>query len=117
MAKKGFTIVEIMIVVVILGLLAAIGIPTILNSFASSQNNARARNIAEVEKAKGVLTLPESSQLPGAMGLTDTTMTLSSGEALTNLMAALRIQSPNELKVGDKDIRIGTLSAKANYND
>jgi prepilin-type N-terminal cleavage/methylation domain-containing protein len=117
MTKKGFTLVEIMIVVVILGLLAAIGIPTILNSFSSSQNNARTRNIAEVEKAKGVLTLPESSQLPGAMGLTDTTATLSSGAALTNLLSALRVRSTDELKVGDRNIQIGTLSTKANYND
>lgn len=117
MIKEGFTLVEIMIVVVIIGLLAAIGIPTILNSFSSSQNNARARNIAEVEKAKGVLTLPESSELPGAMGLTDTTVTLSSGAALTNLLSALRIRSTDELKVGDRDIKIGTLSTKANYND
>ena len=116
MKKSGFTIVEIMIVAVIIGLLAAIGIPTILNSFSSSQNNARKRNVTEVEKAKGVLTLPESSKLPGAMGLTDTTLPIESGPALTNLMSALRIQSPEELKVGDKDIKIGTLSTKANYD-
>lgn len=113
--KKGYTLVEIMIVVVIIGLLAAIGIPTIMNAFSSSQDNARVRNVAEVEKAKGVLTLPETTKLPGAMGLTDTTVPLSSGRELTNLMSALRIQSPEELKVGNKDIKIGTLSTKANY--
>jgi hypothetical protein len=50
------------------------------------------------------------------MGLTDTTLPIESGPALTNLMSALRIQSPEELKVGDKDIKIGTLSTKANYD-
>jgi len=115
--KKGFTLVEILIVAAIIGLLAAIGIPTILNAFFSSQSNARNHNIAEVEKAKGVLTLPTASGLPGAMALTDTTLLLESGEAYTNLMSALRIQSATELKVGDKDITIGTLSTKASYDD
>ncbi len=115
--NKGFTLVEIVIVAAILGLLAVIGIPTIMNAFSSSQSNARNRNVAEVEKAKGVLTLPRSSLLPGAMALTDTTLPLESGEAYTNLMSALRIQSPAELKVGDRDIAIGTLSTKASYGN
>jgi len=115
--REGFTLVEILIVAAIIGLLAAIGIPTILNSFSSSQSNTRNRNIAEVEKAKGVLTLPTTAGLPGAMALTDTTMSLSRGAAYTNLMSALRIQSSAELKVGDRDITIGTLSTKASYNN
>ena len=115
--RAGFTLVEILIVAAIIGLLAAIGIPMILNSYSSSQNNTRSRNIAEVEKAKGVLTLPTTTGLPGAMALTDTTLPLASGGAYTNLMSALRIKSSEELRVGDKDIQIGTLSTKANYDN
>lgn len=115
MNKKGFTLVEIMIVVAIIGLLAAIGIPSILNAYSTSQVNAKVRNVAEVEKAKGVLTLPTSSGLPGAMALTDTTLSLASGAAYSNLMSALRIQSSTELTVGGTTIQIGTLSTKATY--
>ncbi len=115
MNKKGFTLVEIMIVVAIIGLLAAIGIPSILNAYSTSQVNAKARNVAEVEKAKGVLTLPTTSGLPGAMALTDTTLTLESGAAYTNLMSALRITAKSELAVGGTAITIGTLSTKASY--
>ena len=115
MNKKGFTLVEIMIVVAIIGLLAAIGIPSILNAYSTSQVSAKARNVAEIEKANGVLTLPTSSGLPGAMGLTDTTLTLASGAAYTNLMSALRISAASELTVGGTTIQIGTLATKATY--
>jgi len=115
MNKKGFTLVEIMIVVAIIGLLAAIGIPSILNAYSNSQVNAKARNVTEVEKAKGVLTLPASSQITGAMGLTDTTLSLSSGAGYTNLMAALRITASSDLTVDGTTIQIGTLSTKATY--
>ncbi len=115
MNKKGFTLVEIMIVVAIIGLLAAIGIPSILNAYSTSQVNAKARNVAEVEKAKGVLTLPTTSGLPGAMALTDTTLSLQSGAAYSNLMSALRITDSSELTVGGTTIQIGTLTTKATY--
>ena len=114
--KQGFTLVEIMIVVAIIGLLAAIGIPSILNAYSNSQGKAKLRNIAEVEKAKGVLTLPATSGLPGAMGLTDTTTEITgSTEAGTNLMAALSIKSFDELTVGGDEITIGAPNTKASY--
>lgn len=114
-SKKGFTLVEIMIVVAIIGLLAAIGIPSILGAYSNSQTQAKARNVAEVEKAKGVLTLPSSSGLPGAMELEDTTADLSAGSYLTNLCSALSISSLSELTVGSSAINVGTLATKASY--
>lgn len=112
--SKGFTMVEVMLVISIIGVLAALGIPAILNAYAKSLETSRARNIAEVEKAKGVLTLPRAVGMVGAMSLGEKD-TFDTPVVISNLCAVMRIKDISELTVGDVPIQVGDLKNKAYY--
>ena len=51
-ANKGFTLIEIMIVVAIIGLLAAIAVPNFVKARTQSQTNACINNLRQVDSGK-----------------------------------------------------------------
>lgn len=66
--KSGFTLVEIMIVVAIIGLLAAIAIPNFVKARGTAQTNACINNLRQIDGAKEQWAL-ETKKASGAVAV------------------------------------------------
>lgn len=71
LGKKGFTLVEIMIVVAIIGLLAAIAIPNFVKARETAQKNACIANLKQMDGAKTLWALDNSKSTGDACVMTN----------------------------------------------
>jgi len=69
--KGGFTLVEIMIVVAIIGLLAAIAIPNFVKARQTAQKQACIANLKQIEGAKTLWGLDGGTGTPSFTGTDD----------------------------------------------
>ncbi len=105
MKNKGFTLVEVLVVVAILGLLAAVGVPAFLNARQGADEHIKEINISTVNAAKEQWAII-NNELPGtSVDWPDIEDYVGGG-----------IDELSDLDVGDDSLSINPIGTSADYD-
>jgi prepilin-type N-terminal cleavage/methylation domain-containing protein len=102
--KHAFTLTEILIVVAIIGMIAAIGVPLSLNAIKNSHDRAKVMNIASVEAAKEQWAFEYNKAVGASVQWSNISNYMGSG--ITNL---------NNLTVNGVAITLNPIGTRASY--
>lgn len=102
--KKAFTLVEILIVVAILGLLAAVGVPSFIGARQGAQENMKEMNIATVNAAKEQWAIINNKATGTTVNWTDIAQYIGNN-----------VTSITNLNVGSYTLTIGNVGTSASY--
>ena len=107
--KAGFTLVEIMIVVAIIGLLAAIAIPNFLRARSTSQQNACINNLRQVDGAIQQWALETGQKADAAVLADGSTIKSYMGRGTTGQLPVCPLD-PNTPKAFTTSYKVNTVA-------
>jgi general secretion pathway protein G len=115
-AKRGFTLVEILIVVVILGILAAIVIPQFSQASTDAKVSSLQSNLQSIRSAIALYKIQHNDVVPAAAGFEDAMLTATDidGAAWVDVATSgakygpyLQVQVPNNPFTNGNDVETG----------
>jgi general secretion pathway protein G len=103
--RNGFTLIELVVVIMILGILAAVAVPKLLNTTTTATDNGLRQSLGVIRNAIEVYSANNPYKLPGADGTQAT--------FLSDLKPYVRGEFP-KCPVGTKDANISFVNVDAN---